>query len=117
VGKGTRGVPEPKEVWSRDLNGCGSHPPDGRQGGREDNTENEDDHEDPRTGCFGQGHDLSVPEAETDWTLGDVTYSFEEDTQGWTMTSGTFTRTDTGGGANGLQSFYMASSAAEDNIT
>jgi hypothetical protein len=58
---------------------------------------------------------LTVDEAETDWTLGNVTYSFEDDTQGWTVTSGTFTRTDTGGGANGLQSFYMASSVADDS--
>jgi hypothetical protein len=58
---------------------------------------------------------LSVSEAESDWTLANVTYSFENDTQGWTVTSGTFTRTDTGGGANGLQSFYMASSAADDS--
>jgi len=58
---------------------------------------------------------ITVPEAETDWTPGNVTYSFENDTQGWTVTSGTFTRTDTGGGANGLQSFYMASSAADDS--
>ena len=55
---------------------------------------------------------FSVPEAETDWTLGNVTYSFENDMQGWTVKSGTFARTNTGGGANGPQSWYLASSTA-----
>jgi hypothetical protein len=58
---------------------------------------------------------ITIDEAESDWTVGNVTYSFENDTQGWTVASGTFTRTDTGGGANGLQSSYMASSAAENS--
>jgi hypothetical protein len=58
---------------------------------------------------------VTVEEAETDWTLGNVTYGFESDTQGWTVKSGTFTRTNTGGGANGPQSYYMASSTADDS--
>jgi hypothetical protein len=59
---------------------------------------------------------LTVDETESDWTLGNATYSFENDAQGWTAASGTFTRSDIGGGANGLQSSYMASSAGQNSV-
>jgi hypothetical protein len=58
---------------------------------------------------------ITVPDAESDWTLGSATYSFENDLQGWTVKSGTFSRTNTGGGANGLQSWYVASSTGENS--
>jgi len=43
-----------------------------------------------------------------------VTFTFESGTDGWEVHGGSFTRTDTGGGAGGT-AWYMASSAAVDN--
>ena len=54
---------------------------------------------------------LTVTDTETDLSLGDVAFGFEDGAQGWTASSGTFTRTNVPPpGANG-SAFYMKSSS------
>jgi hypothetical protein len=58
----------------------------------------------------------SFPESEQDLVARvSKTYSFETSTEGWQVAAGTFTRTNgNGGGATGPNTYYMASSFAQD---
>jgi hypothetical protein len=58
---------------------------------------------------------MSFANAESDLqVVASRTWDFETDLEGWTVVQGTFTRSSTGGGANG-SSFYVRSSSFFDN--
>jgi hypothetical protein len=58
---------------------------------------------------------LTIEETEVDLTLGDVSFDFEGGTEGWTVASGTFGRSDLPpGGAEGSQWYMRSSSATND---
>ena len=57
---------------------------------------------------------FTIPQTETDLFLEDFTWDFETDLEGWTVTSGTFVRSDTLDGAEGSD-WYLQSSANAGN--